>query len=247
LALVIKGAAPRSLLSTYTAERLPVIRAMLQRTTGLFGKSTATESFERDTDLYMLGINYRWSDVVVDDRVDPDSSEKKDTEYAYVDRGDGVHAGDRAPEAPGIRMLHSTAGGIKQQEQKLQQGDEVSLFELFTSAEHTAIIFLPSTDDSTSAIALADALSAFPAGAIKTLVVLPADVSEVSPDVLGSLAAAGTVLSDSKGHAFSGYGIQAGRPTVVIVRPDAYVGAYTQSTQGITKYRDMVFGSAVTD
>jgi hypothetical protein len=235
------------LLSSYTTERIPVIRAMLQRTTGLFGKtasSAVAEGFERDTSFYMLGINYRWSDIIVDDRVDPDSNEKKDMEHAYVGTGDGVHAGDRAPEAPGLRVLYSTATGLEKQGLNLQHGDESSLFKFFTLTKHTAIIFLPSTDDANGAKTLADALLTFPRGMINVLVILPADVTTNIPASFAPLAAVGPVLSDSRGYAFSSYGIHASGPTVVIVRPDAYVGAYTQGIEAITKYRDMVFGSA---
>jgi hypothetical protein len=77
LALVINQKAPLSLLSSYSEERLPVIAEMLQRTTGLYQKSYATNDsvlrvgwfrYQTQTALHMLGVNYRWSPIVIDER-----------------------------------------------------------------------------------------------------------------------------------------------------------------------------------
>ncbi|KAH9943980.1 monooxygenase [Amylocystis lapponica] len=77
LALVENGFATPSLLSTYSEERLPVIAAMLQRTTVLLNKTVSggADAWKRGAILKQLGVNCRWSSIVVDERSargDPD-------------------------------------------------------------------------------------------------------------------------------------------------------------------------------
>ncbi|TFY64717.1 hypothetical protein EVJ58_g2424, partial [Rhodofomes roseus] len=70
ISLVEKGIALPSLLGTYTEERLPVIAVMLQKSTKLLDamNKNAEEGWKRGGDLRMLGVNYRWSSIVVDER-----------------------------------------------------------------------------------------------------------------------------------------------------------------------------------
>ncbi|EIN05306.1 hypothetical protein PUNSTDRAFT_75243 [Punctularia strigosozonata HHB-11173 SS5] len=140
LALVSSGHASPSLLSSYDDERHPVIRTMLQLTGGLY-KTTreekdAKKGFNRSTNFYMLDINYRWSGIVMDDRVDPNSPEKKDTSRAYTGNDDGVHAGDRAPEAPELEVIRASAAA------SLEGQEPTSIFKLFKLTKHTALIFV---------------------------------------------------------------------------------------------------------
>ncbi|KAI0765032.1 hypothetical protein C8Q74DRAFT_1370903 [Fomes fomentarius] len=84
-ALVHKGLASPSLLSTYEIERLPVVTLTLSMTSNLYTHAFAKSIDEvkgktkdgasgpgflnwRDTSLYQLEINYRWSPVVYDVR-----------------------------------------------------------------------------------------------------------------------------------------------------------------------------------
>ncbi|EAU90555.2 OxyL protein [Coprinopsis cinerea okayama7 len=69
LALVVKDLAPHSLLGTYTEERLPVISEMLNISTNLLDKAFRGRSeYIRDENILQLGINYRWSSIVLDER-----------------------------------------------------------------------------------------------------------------------------------------------------------------------------------
>ncbi|TFY70130.1 hypothetical protein EVG20_g2874 [Dentipellis fragilis] len=127
LALVCRGLATPDVLDSYNTERLPVIKEMLQRTTVLLNRTIASdngryvsvqpedsESFwQRPTWLNQLGVHYRWSPLVVDEAVD--ELEAKDKGKAeelvastyMVEEGRRLHAGDRAPDAPGLVDLKS--------------------------------------------------------------------------------------------------------------------------------------------
>lgn len=72
LALAIKGVPPPSILEPYDVERRPVIQAMLGYTTKLLGdiRDTAKKDvpWSRGPQLKQLGVNYRWSEIVLDER-----------------------------------------------------------------------------------------------------------------------------------------------------------------------------------
>ncbi|CAA7261872.1 unnamed protein product [Cyclocybe aegerita] len=70
LALVLKGLAPPSLLDTYNDERHPVVAEMLNITTGMLNKmvvASADVGWRRTGHINQLGVNYRWSSIVVDE------------------------------------------------------------------------------------------------------------------------------------------------------------------------------------
>ncbi|TFY73620.1 hypothetical protein EWM64_g10392, partial [Hericium alpestre] len=77
LALAIKGLAAPGLLDSYTEERLPVIKEMLNVTTALLNETFDTTTrkagdpspWHRPRALNQLGVHCRWSPVVVDDQV----------------------------------------------------------------------------------------------------------------------------------------------------------------------------------
>ncbi|EIN05283.1 hypothetical protein PUNSTDRAFT_146119 [Punctularia strigosozonata HHB-11173 SS5] len=235
LALVLKGLSPPALLASYSDERLPVISEMIKRTTAMFNR-VSKEGVDRgvnaDSALYMLGINYRWSGVVVDYR---GSGGEEAKGHAYLGKGDGVHAGDRAPDAPGLTIAHVAPHGSLPE---LKAGEATSLFKFFTPAKHTALVFLPE-DAERSAVGAA--LRSFPPGTLQTLAVLPNGVGHGPSQ--GS-AEVDVTLVDAQGHAFSGYGSQGVGITFVIVRPDGYVGAYVRDAAGIERYCAGVFGGS---
>ncbi|TFY56076.1 hypothetical protein EVJ58_g7861 [Rhodofomes roseus] len=90
LALVEKGLASPSLLATYTEERLPVIAAMLQKSTKLYDamQNNAEEGWNRGGDLRMLGVNYRWSSIVVDERTPKAQSPESVNPYGSGNDGE---------------------------------------------------------------------------------------------------------------------------------------------------------------
>ncbi|KIY46797.1 hypothetical protein FISHEDRAFT_75323 [Fistulina hepatica ATCC 64428] len=158
LALVLKGLAPPTLLDSYSSERIPVIAEMLNMSTRLLNKTfehlpDPVSTWRRDGALNQLGVNYRGSPIVIDERT-PEGQTKNPSVYVAT----GIlQAGDRAPDAP------LNKGGAT-----------VRLFDIFKPAEHHVLIFSTNKDvvDTVSA-----AVSTFPAGTVSASVVVPAGAS----------------------------------------------------------------------
>jgi hypothetical protein len=87
LTAVLRGCDAK-LLDTYQEERLPIAAWVLGLSTELMNAAakTLTLQFRRDEQTLQLGLNYRHSSLSVD---------------THPER-DGLRAGDRAPEAPGL-------------------------------------------------------------------------------------------------------------------------------------------------
>lgn len=71
MALVYKGLSPMSLLDSYNEERLPVIAEMLNQTTTLLNQTFRSRRPEsaawiKGGSLLQLGVNYRWSSIILD-------------------------------------------------------------------------------------------------------------------------------------------------------------------------------------
>ncbi|KAG1882172.1 FAD binding domain-containing protein [Suillus subluteus] len=132
LALVQKGLADRSLLETYSAERLPVISEMLGVTTSILDKaiSSGDLSLGRSPILYMLGINCRFSTIVLDEFVTSVEGRPINA-YGVLDEGH-LEAGDRAPDAPNMLQVGRA------------EPDETTLFALYRPWYHTVLVFAPS-------------------------------------------------------------------------------------------------------
>ncbi|KAF9068403.1 hypothetical protein BDP27DRAFT_1327290 [Rhodocollybia butyracea] len=220
LALVHKGLSPRSVLESYSQERLRVVASMLNKTTELFakefsGKQQSTPYLNRGYELRMLGINYRGSHLVLDEKNLENDSETID---AYRSGDDGtVRAGDRAPDAPNLAHLGRTTS--------------IALFDIFKPNHHTALIFYGSGGQTTAEQAL-ETLREYPSGLVKTIIMLPGFSSfETSPGL------SEMIVVDTKGYAHTNYAIEHDKPTVVIVRPDGYIGALvTSGSAGIHNY-----------
>ncbi|EMD32550.1 hypothetical protein CERSUDRAFT_118602 [Gelatoporia subvermispora B] len=227
LALVEKGLAPPSLLSTYNDERLPVIAKMLNISTDLWDRTVTSDSGDESTwnrggELLQLGIHYRWSPIVLDERFDTSLDLKSVNPYGIA--GDAVRAGDRAPEAPGLRKISGPDA----------LGEITSLFRIFGPSYHTVLVYAP---DGQGPGDIATAARRLPADAIRTVLILPkaaAAPAAVTSDL---------VLSDEDGHARAGYGVGDNDVMVVIVRPDGVVGGFVRGAEGVGRYFDMIFGS----
>jgi hypothetical protein len=216
-----------------------VIQEMLKRTTAMFekfGKQEMASIFNNDSAFLMTGINYRWSDIVVDDRIEPGAVEDQDTTHAYIGKDDGVHGGDRAPQAPALAVTHVAPSWTSS---SLQFGDSTTLFDLFKPDKHTALVFTAPAADCAAVGAAMAALQAFPSNTVQTVVIVPSIASQ--EPMSGALNGADATLVDSEGYAFLGYGCEGNDLTVVLVRPDGYVGAYVRSVDGIVQYREKVF------
>jgi len=221
LALVQKGLADKSLLETYSAERLPVISEMLGVTTSILDKTIASKDgqTERSPILFMLGINCRFSTIVLDEFV-TSVEEKPINAYGVLDEGH-LEAGDRAPDAPNMLQVGRAEPGA------------TTLFSLYRPWYHTILVFAPSLADATPVLG---ALEAYDKSVVRSAVVLPSSAS-----VTSVASPADLVLVDQEGHAYSAYLMEAGQTKVFVIRPDGVIGAIVHGTEGMKKYFSKIF------
>ncbi|KAJ7590558.1 monooxygenase [Mycena floridula] len=219
LALVHKGLASRNLLDSYTAERLPVIMTMLSKTTDLLKKTykgDGSEGLIRPADLAQLGVTYRKSPIIVDESP---SATDDEVVFPYNSGGTGgTRAGDRAPEAPGI-VPHVGAAAN-------------SLFRVFSATHHTVLLF---SIDTVLQKAIVKVVKKFPSGTINTAFILP----KGSPLQPLSDSLPEYVLEDAQGYAYKHYDVE--KLKVVVVRPDAMIGAVVAGSEGLEKYLHRIF------
>jgi len=177
-----------------------------------------------------LGVNYRWSSIVLDERAAPVGDElgRQPSDVYGTEGGAALRAGDRAPDAPGLVPVNG-------------RGDEpTSLFRVFGSSYHTVLVF-SSTQEQIDAVC--GLLKTCPAGLVRSVVIAPKD-----GDGEGALAVRGPdlVFYDRDGYAYTHYEVERGDPmTIVVVRPDGVVGGIVVGLVGLAKYFGSVF-SAVT-
>ncbi|KAI6008117.1 FAD binding domain-containing protein [Pisolithus orientalis] len=261
LALVYKGLSPASLLDTYTTERLPVITEMLGLTIEIlkltFGESKATDAqisadgsdntkkvksnleraMHRGKNMYMLGVNYRTSPIVVDEFAPVSILGVAVVHSAYGSIQEGVlRAGDRAPDAPGLLPVLQTGGpGITR------------LFDIFAPMYHTVLIFAPALVVPVVLSVLATLKQGVPNnGLVRPLIVLPGRPFDLDGGVetlsVQDQAAGAEIVVDQAGHAYRGYVIEKDKSKVIVVRPDGVVGAIARGTEGLGRYLEGVFG-----
>lgn len=202
-----------------------MIKEMLRLTSGILEKTLekdadkrgAPESpWKRSANLKQLGVNYRWSSVVQDERAAANADADAPAAGAYgSDAAGRLHAGDRAPDAPALVDVGSATVS--------------RLFGVFNVTRHTALVFASGPDVS----GVLSALGQYPKGTIHTIVVYPQSAT-ATPAQEG----ADSVVKDSEGHAYSAYGIAAdqGTVSVAIVRPDGVVGGLVSGEEGVKKY-----------
>ena len=223
LSLVYKGLSPPTLLDSYDSERLPVIAEMLNITTGILnlmhGSAGIEGAMHRGQKLNMLGVNYRWSSIVIDEvtKAEPVSA------YRILDESTLV-AGDRAPDAPVLSVVKAGA-----------QVTETRFFDLFKATHHTVLVFGP---DVGSAEDIISALSSYSREIIRIVVVLPQDGFATESSTVTSRA---EVVVDSVGHAYRAYLTEKGEKRVVVVRPDGVAGAIVRGAEGVKAYIEKVF------
>ena len=238
IALVLKGFAKPELLESYKIERMPVIAEMLNLTTEIYKKNLSSEistllndeksgpkaaGLTRGRNLFQLDINYRWSEIIFDERFVGQSADKR----AYGVEGQAVRAGDRAPDAPALECFFAKEG-LK---------TISALFDIFEPTKHVALVFQDGAPKAVNAFLAS--LSKFSEGSLCTVLILPAN-AEYDPSVNSQVD---YVLRDTDGHAHNGYGLDVSgvSPSAVIIRPDAHVGAFAISAAGIDKYRSLLF------
>ncbi|KZT25236.1 hypothetical protein NEOLEDRAFT_1178648 [Neolentinus lepideus HHB14362 ss-1] len=228
LALVCKSLSPLSLLSTYSEERLPVIAEMLHLSTHLLNKTTGNNAdlsagLKRGGKLLQLGVNYQWSSIIVDERYSTNSEltagAQVQNAYGAEEAGEEIlRAGDRAPDAPGL-VSRSPDSFV------------TSLFQVFKPTFHTVLVFTCNPDE---AAVIAQSLQALPAGSVFTVAIAPG-TRGYGPHVV--FEGVDIAFIDVDGFAYKHYGVAEDKVTVVVVRPDSFVGAIIVSgVDGLKRY-----------
>lgn len=196
---------------------------MLQKSTLLFNamRKGGEEGWKRGGDLQQLGVNYRWSSIVVDERTPkPEGPEEVNP---YGDESDkSLRAGDRAPDAPALLPA-------------VGADTPTTLFNMFRPIHHTVLLFdLPAEETER----VLGETKKFPQGLVKTVTIAP----QGSPDAK-AVGQSDHALIDSEGHAFAGYLVSPDKPTIVIVRPDGVVGGIVYGIDGFRKYFEAAFAA----
>ncbi|KAF7319321.1 FAD-binding-3 domain-containing protein [Mycena chlorophos] len=135
--------------------------------------------------------------------------------YSYKS-GERVRAAYRAPDAS---------------ELVLADGTETTFFHLFSMARHTILVF--GTADAASVIAYLLQLRKHLFSVVR---VVPKDIGAAQQMVDGV-----TIVRDTKGYAHDGYILPTDQSTIVVVRPDAVVGAVVFDASGVDNYLKKVF------
>ncbi|KAF8895555.1 FAD binding domain-containing protein [Infundibulicybe gibba] len=228
LALVIKGLSPKTLLDTYTEERIPVIAEMLGETTEILNRTMQKDdtAWRRDGPLTQLNVNYRWSSIVVDEQAKSSAEEEKKVD-PYGNHTDGrLRAGDRAPDAPGLTQC------------KPANSAPARLFDFLNPKYHTVLLF--STDDDQHADTLAFLLR-YPRNAVRSIVISRAGLTQANPEMPECID---FVLEDSAGNVYDrkAYGAAIAQGcSIAIIRPDGVVGAFVKGVQGVQRYFSNIF------
>ncbi|THG96598.1 hypothetical protein EW026_g5265 [Hermanssonia centrifuga] len=241
LALVYHNLASPELLKTYDVERMPVVAEMLNLSNALhaltFNPPTASALDTANTDvgsvmyrsksLLQLGINYRWSPVVIEDRAGDDANADTHTANPYGQDSDFVRAGDRAPDATELVSIPSSAGTTK-------DGRTTTLFDIFDVRRHFILVFPDRQNVDT--ISLDGLATHANSGLANIAVILHAESERM---LYGDRV---RVLVDSAGHARKGYGIDDRAFTYVVIRPDGVIGAFTLAAEGVSRYFTAIQG-----
>ena len=197
----------------------------------------------------MLGVNCRWSPIVLDERTPWRDGEQVE---AYRVPGGLLRAGDRAPDAPSLVVLPSSLDD-NASETSTATGSTTSLFQLFGPAHHTALVF-SSRDSAVERAILRDLDShntLAPEQLVIPLLILPPSHSNHIDSSNQSLkteleSAVFKRVVDQDGYARKHYDIEQNGHNdhkdghehvwVVIVRPDGVVGAIVRGSEGIENY-----------
>lgn len=237
---MLKKLASPSLLETFTEERLPVVAEMLQKSSEMH-KVTVEEiagraSSRRGGVMFMLDINYRWSSIVLEERNKSELIAAEMKRYAYGGYEKGLCAGDRAPDATGLLVHSHSSVGIA----KRVHGEDTTLFKLFDASRHSILVFASSSSSSPLCDGI-DSLAMLPEAkeTIQTFFVSKSPPSGATLDTDKSRMDA--FLVDRDGHAHGAYLVGDEEFTVVIIRPDGYIGAITKDQGGLKRYFDKLF------
>lgn len=234
LALVARGYSNSSLITSYTEERLPVIAEMLDQTTKLLNKTFKGEDegqWKPGGTLFQLGVNYRWSSIVMDERKTLEAAREAEEDALmedfdfYEDEGkidsygsefDGrLRAGDRAPDSSGLVKIGCSKAFSK----------SYQLFQIFNVTYHTILLFADFVDCEK----VLQEIQRYPKDLMKTVVI----VRRRKPAPPGSNLA-DYVFEDYDGHAYEAY--TSSVCGLVVVRPDGVVGGILRDASSLRRY-----------
>ena len=194
---------------------------MLEITTSILNHTTKTgdATGARTPKLYMLGINCRFSNIVLDEFRAPIEG-KPINAYGELDEGN-LEAGDRAPDAPELLCILPT------------ESDVTTLFSVYRPWYHTVLVFAPSLAD---AVPILASLESYDTSIVRSAIMLPS-----SAPTTYITSPADLVLVDQGGHAYSAYLVEATQTKVFVIRPDGVIGAIVHGAEGVKKYLSQVF------
>ncbi|HEX2529782.1 MAG TPA: FAD-dependent monooxygenase [Geminicoccus sp.] len=211
LALVVRGEAPGTLLDSYEAERRPVGMDVLERTiaqtaafrTGQTGGKRGSDTRLEDS---QLTIAYRDSAWVVDE---------------MSGEADGPAAGDRAPDASGLRRL-----GL---------GMPVRLFDLLRGTEHVLLLDVQDDDEAGRGVATASLLRHRFGRRVRCYGIVAPGQGRTDLPLL-------PLIEDADGMFAAAYG--SGRQRAWVVRPDGHIGYRGLEGDGPIRYLEKVLAPA---
>ncbi|ESK94913.1 pentachlorophenol 4-monooxygenase [Moniliophthora roreri MCA 2997] len=240
IAHVHHGLASPSLLGSYNEERLPVISEMLSQTTTLLNKNLRGQGkpsgWRREGNLLQLGINCRWSSIVVDEsrtdgylreinKVNPIDS------YGRADGDMTLRAGDRALDTSGLRLLHAKFSMYTS-----PQGEEHRLTDILDGIHHTVVLFSSDVERCTTVL---NALASYPSDVVRSAVIVrdgeALPPGNQDPDF---------VFEDAEEYAYATYDLE-NDCDMVVIRPDGILGGILKSDKGLRQYFGTVFSSSV--
>ena len=181
--------------------------------------------WKRTGSLNQLGVNYRWSSIVVDQSTDSGTGPgAREAHSAYdVEAGGPLRAGDRAPDAPGL---------VKVNFDNRKSSESTRLFKLLSPTYHTVLIFAEAADVH---VTLQAAIAKFSRELVRAVVILRAGTTSMIQDV------ACDVFEDRDGHAYDAYKGVEGPNGIVIIRPDGVTGAIVRDVDWVERYLKIFF------
>ena len=210
---------------------MPVVAEMLDLTTKILeatiDKPGDEAGWRRTGNLNQLGVNYRWSSIVVDQSTDSVTGPNaREAHSAYsIEAGGLLRAGDRAPDASGL---------VKVNFDNQKSSESTRLFKLLSPTYHTVLIFAEGADVHATLQAV-QVIARFSKELVRAVVLLRAGTTSVIQDVTCD------VFEDRDGHAYDAYKGAEGANGIVIIRPDGVTGAIVKDMDWVERYFRKIF------
>lgn len=170
----------------------------------------ADDPMIRSKNLLQLGINYRWSQIVLDERFEKEIEEAANP-YGAI--GATVRAGDRAPYIPSLVDLASN--------------QSVDFFNLLGTSH--LLLVLKTKGDTLQDIGV---IRQYADDGLLQVAVVQQDGQRIT-------GFDGMVLRDEEGVSFDAYDASTSQKDIwVVIRPDGLVGAYGFSASVVERYFD---------